>query len=288
MAESDDLSVSIVGMCESTKAAVAVLLNIAEVPVDVDSISSFVHHVNLSDGGFHGDAAYSVDEWLTSIASDRSGSLFVASMEGSVHVFDGATWVVVPAATGIGMNCVHAIDASNAFAGALNGSIFQVNGASATLVAGPTGSRMNAIHGCSTECVYAVGDDGQIVRFDGRQWSQQDALTNANLLSVLCLSPDNVYVAGADGMMFRWNGAAWSAIASPAITISSLAPYGGKVFAAGGKAGIFVTDGGPLDQVKPVALYRLAASNGLLFGAAARFFAWYDSNRWQGGQYDPT
>ena len=288
MAESDDLSVSIVGMCESTKAAVAVLLNIAEVPVDADSIASFVHHVTLSDGGFHGDAAYGVDEWLTSIASHRSGSLFAASMEGSVHVFYGAAWAVVPAATGVGMNCVHAVGTNMAFAGALDGSIFQVMGVSATLVAGPTGSRLNAIHGCSQDCIYAVGDGGQIGRFDGQQWSQEDVLTNVNLLSVLCLSPDNVYVAGADGMMFRWNGAAWSAIASPSITISSLAPYGGKVFAAGGKAGIFVTDGGPLEQVKPVALYRVAASNGLLFGAASRFFAWHDGNRWQGGQYDPT
>lgn len=288
MEEGSELSVSIVGMCESSKTDVTVLLNIATVPIDADSISSFVHHVTVSDGGFHGDAAYSVDEWLTSITSDRSGSLFVASMEGSVHVFDGTAWAVVPAAIGVGMNCVHAIGASVAFAGALDGSLFEVNGASARLVAGPTGSRMNAIHGCSPECVYAVGDDGQIARFDGRQWSQEDALTNANLLSVLCLSPDKVYVAGADGMMFRWNGAGWAAIAAPAITISSLASYGGKVFTAGGKAGIFVTDGGPLDQVKPVALYRLSASNGLLFGAASRFFAWYDGTQWQGGQYDPT
>jgi len=75
--------------------------------------------------------------------------------------------------------------------------------------------------------------------------------------------------------------------AAPSITISSLPPFGSKVFAAGGKAGIFAAaDGGPLEQVKPVALYRVAASNGWLFGAAARFFAWSDGTRWQGGQYD--
>jgi|EndMetStandDraft_4_1072995.scaffolds.fasta_scaffold10696_3 hypothetical protein len=288
MAESDDISVSIVGMCESTRAAVAVLLNIAEAPVDADSIASFVHQVSLSDGGFHGDAVYSSDEWLTSIASDRSGSMFASSMEGSIHVFDGTAWSIVPAATGVGMNCVHAVGTNIALAGGLDGSIFQVTGTRATLVAGPTGSRLNSIDGCASDCIYAVGDDGQIVRFDGRQWLPEDALTNANLLSVLCLSPDNVYVAGADGMMFRWNGVTWSAVAAPSITISSLAPYGGKIFAAGGKAGIFSTDGGPLKQVKPVALYRVEASNGLLFGAASRFFAWHDGNSWQGGQYDPT
>jgi len=286
----DDLSVSIVGMCESSQAAVAVLLNVAEVPVDADSMTSLVHQVQLSDGSFQGIETYRVEEWLTAIASDPCGSLFAASMEGSIHVFNGSAWTVVPGASGVGLNCVHAVEASTALAGAMDGSLFQVTGTRAELVSGPTGCRVNAIHGCSADCVYAVGDEGQVIRFDGQRWSREAVLTKVNLLSVLCLAPDKVYVAGADGLMCCWNGVAWLPIASPPITISSLASYGGQVFAAGGKAGIFHTNGplGPLEQVKPVPLYRLATSNGLLFGAASRFFAWHDGKSWQGGQYDLT
>jgi hypothetical protein len=285
MSTDKELSVSIVGMCPAVTGDIALLINVAEIPVDPDSIESFVHQVTLSGDAFKGESKYAVQEWFTSIASWPDGSMFVAAMDGSVHGSVAGQWNRVVLAQAQAVNCVHAIGPGRAIAVDMAGNIHEVTLAGASQVFAGSGVRLNAIHGCSPDCAYAVGDEGQLLYFDGQAWLQSSLPTNANLLAVLCVAPDDVYVAGAHGCLFHWNGTVWSQADAQDVTISSLAMYKGSLFAAGGKSGILQLAGESLKQIKPVTIYRLSTSADRLFCAGSRFFAWHDGQSWKGGNY---
>jgi WD40 repeat protein len=285
MNQERDSSVSIVNLSTSANGEASLLLNVADIPVDASEVSSAIHHLTTSPAGYSGEVAYATQEWLTSMAFHQDGSIFAASADGSVHIFDGSTWQVVEVDPQLTLNCAYAINASTAVVGASDGSIHRVTSSQSQIVSQPTGVRINAIDGCSPDCAYAVGDDGQAVIFDGAQWAALNLPTQSSLLSVLCLAPDDVYIGGTQGTLLHWTGADWQRIDAPPVTISSLARYHDKIFAAGGKDGVFTTDGGPLQPAKALTIYRLAASQQFLFAAGSQLFAWHDGDSWRGGTY---
>ena len=145
---------------------------------------------------------------------------------------------------------------------------------------------LNAVHGISAQNVFAVGDEGLISIYDGIAWKELETVTNCSLLDVLCLSENEVYIGGDNGVLLRWNGKELSWLESPKITITSLAWYQGKLYAATGQEGVYVLGSNGLEEFKDLTIDILETIDDLLFGVAGKFVVQFNGSEWWGGDLD--
>lgn len=213
----------------------------------------------------------------------------MVSMEGELHVFRQGAWRLLNLDCPSGLNSVWVATDNEAFAVGLKGERARIVGETVELVRDAEGRRLNCVHGSGPRNVFAVGDGGLIFRFDGVVWEELPALTESNLLTVLCKSEKEVYVGGAGGVLLHWNGVRWNVIRIAGIaeiTITSIAFYRDTLYAAVGRAGVYVLRENVLEPIKDEVLYRLRSIDDLLFGIGNRLVLQYDGESWWGGDLD--
>ncbi len=272
---------SIVSIVGKDNKQLFLLANLYYTPFDPESvltaIVSLEHKPNIAWNTIH-----SIEQWCTSMDQSPGGSLFVVTMEGELHKFDGNQWSVVDLNCHDGLNSVWAANDNEVFVAGLGGERIHVVNDRIDLSKDPNNIRLNAIHGSSQKNVVAVGDEGMVFKYDGNIWSKIELPTNVNLLSVYCCSDNEILIGGAE-VLYRWDGAAWHDIESQNLIISSIEFYENSYYVACGDNGVHVLENDKLDLFKAITVYRLKKIDSLLFGIGNRLVTQFDGQGWWGG-----
>ena len=276
---------TIVGIAGTSNEDVYLLANLYQEPLDPEEIFSVVgrlSHRPLEQG----TVIYDTETWLTSMDRSNEGSLFTVSAEGELHFLKQGKWSVLDLNCPDGLNAVWAAANNKVFAVGSKGERVQITDNSINLTKDSMERCLNAVHGISAKNVFAVGDEGLIFIYDGIAWKELETVTNCSLLDVLCLSENEVYIGGDNGVLLRWNGKELNWLESPKITITSLAWYQGKLYAAAGQEGVYVLGSNGLEEFKDLTIDILETIDDLLFGVAGKFVVQFNGSEWWGGDLD--
>ena len=177
-------------------------------------------------------------------AYESGGRIWVVgSTEGATGYFDGASWSLLPEASGehhaihgfapndiwiAGAEVLHFDGTSwsrsslgtlivRAIWGAVPDDVWAVGGAGAirrwqgsgwATVASPATGALRAVMGSAADDVWAVSERGEVIHFDGAMWRSHTGPPTTSLTELWVDAPDDVWVGGPDGL-FHWDGASW-------------------------------------------------------------------------------
>jgi len=272
---------SIVSIVGKDNKHLFLLANLYYAPFDPESVLTVVvsleHKPEVSWNTIH-----SMEQWCTSMDRSLGGNLFVVTMEGELHKFDGNQWGVTDLNCPDGLNSVWAANDNEVFIAGLGGERIRVINDQIELSKDPNNIRLNAIHGSSVTNVVAVGDEGMVFKYDGNNWRKTELPTNVNLLSVYCRSDNEILIGGAE-VLYRWDGVAWHDIESQNMIISSIEYFDNSYYLACGDNGVHVLINDKLALFKSITVYRLKKIDSLLFAIGNRLVAQFDGQEWWGG-----
>lgn len=283
MENENEVGVSLVRVAGANINELRVLGNMYYLPMDPDEILSDISVWNYAKDRASSAKEYGPETWLTAMAQSDSGYVYSVSMEGELHHNRLGQWSVVDLKCPDGLNDIWAVSDDELFTVGMLGERIHIVDNEIDFVVDEDKRRLNAVHGSSNTNVFAVGDNGLAMHYDGKKWSTLKLSLEHNLLSVLCISETETYVAGGNGTLLKWNGRGWEWIGGTEVTISSIAWYNGKLYAAAGVDGVFVLGNDGLEEFKSLTLYRLKAIGEHLVGVGNKLLAIFDGTGWHGG-----
>ncbi|MBU0674245.1 MAG: FG-GAP repeat protein [Proteobacteria bacterium] len=226
---------------------------------------------NTFYGSYHPIDGYGIDRaW--GIATDRSGSLYLAGLSENALAVDGipvnahGDTIFGPMGDGptdmavlkllqedpttfsgtiVALNDLWGDPAGDLVAVGMNGIILQYNGIEWSAMASGTTATLFGVWGSSTGDFFAVGTGGTIIHDDGTSWSAMASATTEDLRGVWGSGGANVYAVGANGTILQYDGTTWSAMVS-GVTTSLNAVWGSAatdLFAVGANGTILHYDG---------------------------------------------
>ncbi len=144
-----------------------------------------------------------------------ANNIWVCGENGSVHYFNGSTWITRTAGSET-LWGVWGISATDVVVVGGDGTAYRITGTAATPMNTGigAGTDLQAVYGTSANDIVAVGEAGTIIRFNGTAWSTESTGVWPILNSVWGSAPGNYWAVGMSGTVLRNEGSGWEQVES--------------------------------------------------------------------------